>query len=199
MIYMIKKYQVLTILSILIIYSCSNIPISNLAPLLKTVIVGNKSIEVNEDVIASRSFSFIKVDIGRNSSAILSLLKINDGILIWSSGEGIRLYTLNGKIIRTEGLEYNLDFISRPTFNLQSKVYKNYLFFRNPDAQVTQISKLTRNDKYPNEFTENFEIVGLRWKKENVYMLDNANKMVIYSEQWVHPKLPKFKLSYYYK
>lgn len=146
-------------------YSCSNIPISNLAPLFKTVVVGNKSIEVNEDVIASRSFSFIKVDIGRNSSAILSLLKIKDGILIWSSGDGIRLFTLNGKIIRTEGLDYNIDFISKPSFHLQVNDHKNYLLFLNPDEQVVSISRLSRDDKNFYEFREIVEVVGFNWKK----------------------------------
>lgn len=198
MISMIKKYQSLLIFSLLM-YSCSNIPISNLAPLFKTVVVGNKSIEVNEDVIASRSFSFIKVDIGRNSSAILSLLKIKDGILIWSSGDGIRLFTLNGKIIRTEGLDYNIDFISKPSFHLQVNDHKNYLLFLNPDEQVVSISRLSRDDKNFYEFREIVEVVGFNWKKENVYRVNEVNNMVIYSEQWVHPRLPKFKLSYYYK
>ena len=94
---MIKK----VLLTIFVVNSCSYISYTEILPTIRSVVIGAGDIEINQSYIDSKEYSFAKFKIGRSSIAILSLAYIKDGVFEWVSSSNERIFTFNGKIIKT--------------------------------------------------------------------------------------------------
>ena len=216
---MIKIIGALIIISIL--HGCSSISYSQVIPLAKTAIIGVDDIELTNEFIESKQYSFAKVKVGRSAVAIMSLATIQNGLFKWLSGTGEVIYTYNGKVIKTEGLIYNTHLFSHSNFSLNKSKESLFSFdlqLDQPEAFLSQKSFVSFNPKPSNfrsllnsfytpkvannsllYFEESIKTENLRWNFTNKYWVDPSTGMVLKAEQSVHPRLPKINIEYYYK
>lgn len=193
---MIKKLA----LTGLAISSCSYISYSDAVPLIKTALVGVEDIEITDEFIAKREYSFAKFKMGRSGVAILTLAYINDGIFEWVSSTNEKIFTYNGKIIRTEGLVNNINILNiddliGPSYGA-NKQYSLLVKLTNPSAVVEHRSQYTFTK---NLITEKVFIPSLNKNFENLYYVSQSNGRIAKTIQIIHPRLPKIEIDFYYK
>ena len=202
---MIKPVKIFSIL--LFFSSCSAVSYSELGPLVKTAVLGSPDIEISQDYVADKEYSFARMRLGRSATAILTLSRIENDIFIWVSGNNEKIYTYNGKVIKIDGLIHNFESYNYKLFDLQSLLnkeihsYEMDIFFINSDAFVSQAVSL--EIQRPNNETlhiiENINTNGFRWKVTNEYWIDSNSRLPVKSHQHIHPHLPKIEIDYYFK
>ena len=206
MIFMIRIPLVLLLLS-----SCSIISFGNLPELVKNSIVG-VDIEITEEFYNSQPYSFAKMKIGNSIIAITILSNVRNGTYLWIAGDGERIHTRNGKIIRTEGLKHDVEVLD--TINLGQLSYRDFdselsafneilLQLDNPHAIIEQSLTVTEvgiDKSFFNTmlYKESFSSGKLTWNKDNFYWVDPTGR-VIRTEQYIHPKMPKIVIEFFYK
>jgi len=184
--------------------NCSIVSYSEVIPLAKLAITGADDLEITDDFIELKTYSFAKVRIGRSAIAIFSLVEIDkNGSFKWISGEGEMLTTFNGKIVKLENSLYNTEFITFSGFQPKEGVddmalhYDVMLF--NPKAFITQdVIIQSYKNKSNFKIVESVKTNGFKWNFENEYLF-NERARVIYSRQIIHPKVPAIEINFYYK
>lgn len=206
MIYMIKfKFQFFLLLLLLFLVSCSSISYNQVLPLIKEAAFGSPDIELSNEFIAKQEYSFIRIDMGKGANIIMVLQSIDSNFYTWISSTGEKIITYNGKVIKSEGLIYNLGYINPEIFKLFSGSESNVgifnLMLENPRAFIEQEFKIKLIDdgKGPLLFREEISIPILNNKYNNFYWMDRSSGRVIRSKQSIHPKLPKLYIDYVYK
>lgn len=197
----------ITSIFLLMASSCSVTSYSELAPLIKTAVVGTPDIEVSDEYINNKQYSFARMRLGRASTAILILSRIENNVFVWVSGDSEKIYTFNGRVIKTEGLVHNFEsydyhlFNPKPLSHSGLSSYQIDLFFKNPDAFVSQDIVLNIN-KSSDDILHIFESIktnGFKWNVTNEYSLNNVTGLPIKAVQFIHPHLPKIEIDYYFK
>jgi hypothetical protein len=181
-------------------------------------------IEINESFLASKEFSFIKVRLGRSLVSTMTLSKIDDDIYEWVGAEQKqRIYTKHGKIIKTLGLDYDVQIINHSDFSLKDGSngmhFINFIAPTGMFKQNYEIKALSakKSAKLLNRFLgdsrksygsnevlevkileENFKTGMFWWNKKNLYLLNSSNR-VTKSKQYIHPYLNPIELEFYYK
>ncbi len=193
---MIKKLA----LTGLILSSCSYVSYSDALPLIKTALVGVEDIEISNEFIAQREYSFAKFKMGRSGIAILTLAYVNNDIFEWVSSTNEKIFTYKGKIVKTEGLlsninVLNIDALIESDFGT-SKQFSLLINLTNPSAVIEHRSQYISTE---NLITESVFIPSLNKNVENFYYMNDSNGRVIRSIQSIHPRLPKIEIDFYYK
>ena len=193
----------LFIITVLLLSNCSVISYSEVFPLAKIAILGAEDIEINQEYLDSKQFSFAKVKVGRSAIAIFSLVDISEnGVYEWISGDGEILNTFNGKIINLSNSLYEVEFLQYKEFNdikVEELELHYDLFLNNPMAFVSQRASIrVENVSKGSVITENIETVGFKWTYTNSYTMNNIGR-VINTTQSIHPKLPEIQIFFYYK
>ena len=201
MIYMIR-FKIFFL--IICLNSCAGFDYFQAIPLIKNSLTGNKDIIISDDFINQREFSFAKIKIGRSSPVILSLESINENLYEWVSADQERIYTLNGKIIRTEGLIYNtnhLNIATPPNYNALPSTQLNLVMLTNPNAMIKQQSELYIHSSSEIDIIifEEIETSQYKWNFTNEYVVDKRTMLVKKSVQKIHPKLSEFNIEFFYK
>jgi hypothetical protein len=200
------------LLILLTLSSCSVITFGQFPSLAKDAIFG-VDYEITEEIFNSQPYSFAKVLIGKSIVAITVLSTVNNGVYTWVSADGEKIYTKDGKIIETFGLQNDMKIIN--SFNLQNIKFelikskeeaqeRTFLIeLDNPHALMSQETSFynTGIDKnYFNSmlFEERFETSKLKWEGVNYYWVDPQGR-VIKSVQNIHPRMPLVTIEFYYK
>jgi len=203
-----KNYSL--ILIFLFLQCCSSFNSYSLAATkARNILISSPAKEVTKSEYENFPYSFIKLKIGKSEDVIMSLVSITDGIFHWISSDRISIYTLEGRVVRTDGLIHDISLVNLDalnSFNLQ----KDYLVFnyRYPELySVHHKFKLKSNENISFHYLEDsievsrleFEVsIPLLNKKHNdVYYLSGGK--VISSIQKIHPMMPEFKLVFFYK
>jgi len=196
---------------VLFLTSCGNLPITYIQNFssVNSVFFGFPDYEVTEEIFNEYENSFIKVRFGRGPHAILILAYVEDNIYEWIGADSVKIYTLNGRIIKTAGLNSNIEIV-RPSDNifLMSDVYETINLF-NPDlissnihrsmnSRKTTIKKLGRSIQV-NRIVESFDLDLIGWSGVNLYYQNTTTGQIESSEQQIHPRLPNLKIEYYFK
>ena len=196
---------------VLFLSSCGNLPITYIQNFssVNSVFFGFPDYEVTEEIFNEYENSFIKVRFGRGPHAILILAYVEDNVYEWIGADSVKIYTLNGRIIKTAGLNSNIEIV-RPTDNmfLTSDVYETINLF-NPDlisstihrsmnSRKTTIKKLGRKIQV-NRIEESFDLDLIGWTGVNLYYRNTSSNQIESSEQIIHPRLPIAKIEYYFK
>ena len=196
---------------VLFLTSCGNLPITYIQNFssVNSVVFGFPDYEVTEEIFNEYENSFIKVRFGRGPHAILILAYEKDNVYEWIGADSVKLYTLNGRIVKTVGLNSNIEIL-RPSDNifLTSDVYETINLF-NPDlisstirrsmnSRKATIEKLGRNIQV-NRIKESFDLDLIGWSGVNLYYQNITTGQVEFSEQRIHPRLPTIKIEYYFK
>ena len=195
----------------LFLSSCNNLPITYIQNFssVNSVVFGFPDYEVTEEIFNEYENSFIKVRFGRGPHAILILAYEKDNVYEWIGADSVKLYTLNGRIVKTVGLNSNIEIL-RPSDNifLTSDVYETINLF-NPDlisstirrsmnSRKATIEKLGRNIQV-NRIKESFDLDLIGWSGVNLYYQNTTTGQIESSEQIIHPRLPIVKIEYYLK
>jgi hypothetical protein len=196
---------------VLFLSSCGNLPITYIQNFssVNSVVFGFPDYEVTEEIFNDYENSFIKVRFGRGPHAILILAYAEDNVYEWIGADSVKIYTLNGRIVKTVGLNSNIEIL-RPSDNifLTSDVYETINLF-NPDlisstihrsmnSRKATIKKLGRSIQV-NRIEESFDLDLIGWSGVNLYYQNTTTGQIESSEQRIHPRLPIVKIEYYFK
>ena len=196
---------------VLFLSSCGNLPITYIQNFssVNSVVFGFPDYEVTEEIFNDYENSFIKVRFGRGPHAILILAYAEDNVYEWIGADSVKIYTLNGRIVKTVGLNSNIEIL-RPSDNifLASDVYETVNLF-NPDlisstihrsmnSRKATIKKLGRSIQV-NRIEESFDLDLIGWSGVNLYYQNTTTGQIESSEQRIHPRLPTIKIEYYFK
>mgnify|MGYP005640385409 CR=1 FL=1 len=178
----------------------------------KGYITGFDSDVISEEVFKRYEYSFANVKIGRGEASTVVLAYIEDNVYEWRSNDGIKIFTVNGMIVKTEGFESDMTADKFDVLNSKnhSKEFISYLAFKNPDLYRSALyNKIFyhKTHKMPIErlggevnadiMTHTIELPIIKWKAKNQYYL--YNDIVIRTEQFIHPNMPKIKIDFYLK
>jgi len=191
--------------------SCGNLPIAYLQNFssVNNVVFGFPEYEITEDIYNEFDNSFIKIRFGKGPHAILVLAYVNDGIYEWVGADDVRIFTLDGRIIKTSGLTNNFEIIkplkriyhSSKTFEAIN-LYTPDLFLatleRSMDLDTSSITKLEKPIEV-NRIQEYFNVDIIGWKGVNTYYQNPSSKLIEASQQKIHPKLPQVRVEFYIK
>ena len=190
---------------LLVCSSCSYISYNQVLPLIKSATLGDSDIALTEEYIAKQPYSFARVDLGKAANIIMVLQKVDNNFYTWVSSTGEKVITLNGKIIKTEGLPHNLEFLNPTKFKLFSEE-PNYsgtydLLLKDPRAFVEQDFSISIIQNSPSELLieEKITMSILNRKYSNFYWVDKKSGKVIKTKQAINPKLPNVRLDFIYK
>jgi len=204
MIYM-TRYVTYIFGMLLVCSSCSYISYNQVLPLIKSATLGDSDIALTEEYIAKQPYSFARVDLGKAANIIMVLQKVDNNFYTWVSSTGEKVITLNGKIIKTEGLPHNLEFLNPTKFKLFSEK-PNYsgtydLLLKDPRAFVEQDFSISIIQNSPSELLieEKITMTILNRKYSNFYWVDKKSGKVIKTKQAINPKLPNVRLDFIYK
>ena len=196
---------------VLFLTSCGNLPITYIQNFssVNSVVFGFPDYEVTEEIFNDYENSFIKVRFGRGPHAILILAYAEDNVYEWIGADSVKIYTLNGRIVKTVGLNSNIEIL-RPSDNifLTSDLYETINLF-NPDlisstihrsmnSRKATIKKLGRSIQV-NRIEESFDLDLIGWSGVNLYYQNTTTGQIESSEQRIHPRLPIVKIEYYFK
>lgn len=215
MIYMIKrsaKYYLIFLLSSCSIDLFESFAYRDIFLFYKGYISGFDSDEISQEVFDKYEYSFANVKIGRGAASTVVLAYIKDGVYEWRSNDGIKIYTFNGMIIKTVGLQSDFE---TTYFNILDESYHGsehvtYIAFKNPDLyRSTAYNKVFKHKTHTallerlggqvntEIITHSFMLPVIKWDAQNKFYLYNDS--VISSEQYVHPNLPKIQMDFYLK
>ena len=201
------------ILLILIsITGCGNLPIAYIQNFseVNNVIFGFPDYEITDEIYENYDNSFMKIRFGRGPHAILILAYINDDVYEWIGSDDVRIFTYNGRIIRTIGLPHNFELTnySKDNFALDNSSY-DLINLYNPDLYSVKMervlqskeSKLDRLGEVIDIYriTERFRIESIGWTGKNIYYQNKETMNIEMLEQDIHPRLPTLKVEYYLK
>lgn len=208
---MIKIPHIIVLTAIFFIQACSNIPFplyqrsfENLSNglLLKDPIV------IDQDYIASKSFDSIRVRFGRSSSIIMVLLNESKGIKEWISADRGRIFTFNGKIIKTSGLKNDIELFAfnNPLIEGSDSYLVNYyepillnqlIKSNNRYLKTSSLKNIisSKRDVQVNIFEEITYNEKINWKSSNRYYYDLEGK-IVRAEQYIHPFIEKISIDF---
>jgi|TARA_B110000438_G_scaffold303771_1_gene367220 hypothetical protein len=196
-------------LVLLLISSCSFVEIKDIPAYSKLFIFGAPDIVITNEYYLEKPFSFAKVKLGRSGVVILSLRSIDKGTYSWIGEDGTRIYTRNGKIIQTFGLDHNVSYLTEWNYPFTLSYFKatSEIQLGNPTALLSQQSTLSfsheelinlEKDYQAKVFIEAFTSNQFKWSEENMYWVSERGR-VIKSIQKIHPNLEEIEITFYYK
>ena len=196
---------------LLFLSSCGNLPITYLQNFtsVNNVVFGFPENEITEEIFDEYESSFLKIRFGRGPHAILILAYVEDDIYEWAGADDVKIFTLDGRIIKTSGLTHNseilkpfkMDYSSKnlyETINLYNPDLYGATIKRSFDIRDETIKKLGQDIKV-NRIKESFRVDAIGWNGENIYYQNATSQQIESSEQKIHPRLPVAKLEYYIK
>lgn len=188
----------------LLLVSCNGIGISSdYFPLLletpKRMINNFKPYYPEDDYIQNQQSSFVTVELGQNN-AILVLKSIEKDIFTWVGLDDVVLKTYKGFVIRTIGLEHNLEIIN-PISSIDSMLNNNnntlLLNFDNPRLYELSAS-LERIYQSTDMIELELDSDDINWSVE-INVEYEPNGLPAVSNQSLHPFLKSARLRFYYK
>ena len=166
---------------------------------------------VSVDEFLESQYSFVSIKFGRAESVRLVLaFVLEDGLLEWRSADNISVFTKNGIIVKTDGLDsdfQNHNFSLSELINNGSQETKVSL--TNPDLYYASALNTISQDKTleidyldqvvsVTKFDHEIHLPTIKWKSRNTYYVDNSGNILL-SLQEIHPMMPEMQLTFYYK
>jgi hypothetical protein len=205
-------FMIRIFLILISITGCGNLPIAYVQNFseVNNVIFGFPDYEITNEIYENYDNSFMKIRFGRGPHAILILAYINDDVYEWIGSDDVRIFTYNGRIIRTIGLPHNFELTnySKGNFVIDNSSY-DLINLYNPDLYSVKLEKMLQSkeskldrlgeaiDVY--RITERFRIESIGWTGKNIYYQNKETLNIEMLEQDIHPRLPTLKVEYYLK
>jgi hypothetical protein len=204
------------ILLIILISSCSNIPLSyykSSYEALRESLLKLDSVELNETYMKEKKFPILKLRFGSSRSIILVLVDETDEIKRWISADKIFIYTYKGKVIETKGMQndFKINDYSFPNqITDGSKYIDTYIIdFFEPKLlnqyaistfEIMESKKIDhpvkgRDPIIASRIKETVEIDGINLRYKNVFYFNSEGKL-LRTEQKIHPFLNKVSIDF---
>ncbi len=107
------RHKLFLLLMTLQLSSCAYISFSDSLPVMKAAIVGFESTPVTIKEFEKNEYSFIVAKFNRGQEARMILSQINyKGIETWVGPKGVKIFILNGRILKTEGFDHDFEVIN---------------------------------------------------------------------------------------
>ena len=215
MIYMTKFLSILGLL--LFLGSCElSFPLYQLIYQSGKTFVGNtQDTQISEETFESIEYAFIRASFGIGSpKSILVLVREDNNVLEWISSESEKIFTYNGKIIKTSGLPHDIEIINYedfPEFS-NSLIESRYLIanFMNPELlyQEQHLKLIKKNNKEISNhiigkpaiktllYKESIYMPKIYWKVENSYFVNFNSGRIERTVQKIHPDLPPLTIDF---
>jgi len=203
------KQKTLLLLTIFQLSSCAYISFADSLPLMKAAIVGFENIPVTIEEFENNKYSFIVAKFNRGQEARMILSQINArGIETWVGPKGVKIFILNGRVLKTEGFDHDYEVIDWTDLDMGSEqtnlvilskpkaMFKRSLFRDLP--QETFIDFHFEGSIETTVVQENIYFHELSYRKQNFYWFGNDGK-IKRTRQFVNPKLPQLTIDFFYK
>jgi hypothetical protein len=203
------KQKTLLLLTIFQLSSCAHISFSDSLPLMKAAIVGFENIPVTIEEFENNKYSFIVAKFDRGQEARMILSQINArGIETWVGPKGVKIFILNGRVLKTEGFDHDYEVIDWTDLDMGSEqtnlvilskpkaIFKRSLFLDLP--QETFIDFHFEGSIETTVVQENIYFHELSYRKQNFYWFGNDGK-IKRTRQFINPKLPQLTIDFFYK
>lgn len=197
--------------ALLFLSSCGNLPIAYIQNFssVNNVVFGFPEYEITENIYQEYENSFMKIRFGRGPHAILILAYIRDDVYEWVGADNVKIYTLNGRIIKTSGLTNNIEILKASDKLYSSEEVFETINLYNPTLLMTTLKRSSEirdktiiklGKKIPvNRIEETFSVDSIGWRGSNVYYRNALSNSIEMVEQKIHPRLPVVKIEYYIK
>ena len=169
--------------------------------------------QISSDTLDDINYAFIRASIGKGSSkSILILSREQEGILEWISESSEKIYTLNGKIVKTQGLSHDINIINLDALadfpqldqtSLLVNFYEPALY-----SQIQNISLASKGlttvmnpvkggkDIQVELLIEKVDMNRIFWKTKNRYYINISTGLLERTEQTIHPDLPPISIDF---
>lgn len=182
---------------------------------IRSQLPGGKLVPVSEEFYLAQPYSFAFFKYGRKDPILLVLADIDNGIYQWVSEDRDSIFTdKNGMIIKTRGLNndiflqnFNNEGLSIGNIDINS-FYSNYYDpeLLNILSYIDQKSSLDISydyfvgDNIPAiQYLVNKSVPAIKFYSEDVFVLEESKKGMLYSRQKIHPHLPYIEMRFYLK
>ncbi|MEL0208292.1 MAG: YjbF family lipoprotein, partial [Gammaproteobacteria bacterium] len=162
--------------AVFLISSCNSFVLTDPAIYINDYFFGFESDNVSAQAYSNSEYSFANIKIGRGPAANVVLAYINDGIYEWRSNDGIIIYTNNGIIVKTLGLEKDVNYGIDQLINFSStEDFTSVGSLYGPDLIKTPIKhKFLKKDEFKaierlgktvmsNVFIHQINIPSIKW------------------------------------
>lgn len=153
--------------------------------------------EVSDEFIESFPYSFAIVTVGRSPEYRLVLVDIEDNTYEWISADYVRIFTKNGRIVKTFGLQHDIEYRNFADITTKPVISQSMIvdYFEPPLYSVM----IEANYSYDGDVViEDILSSALGWRGQNKYKISKTGD-VIETEQMIHPFLPVIKMKFYPK
>lgn len=182
------------------------------ANFIKGYALGFPEDTVSQEKLKSINASVANIKIGRGPSSLVVLAYVQNGSHEWVSNDGVKVFTRSGQVFKTMGLASDVTYqpINYQDISLHGTSFITTASFYQPDLFLTSVENIIVKEekmavlvKEGQEieatlYKHNFYIPSIKWGGVNKYFVDE-NGLIIRSEQELHPKLPVFKIDFFYK
>ncbi len=206
----------LLFLAVFFVSGCSMIDTSKIAPgyseaykAFSNIIFGYNTDEISIEVINGIPYASALVKIGNGPRGLVILEEMSKNKFTWISADEIYFVTMNGRIIRTAGLENNLIDVTQPDIHsiIDDLEYsQEYFYYNSYDFPELKNLELRAKIKFINRqevnllsgnrelrmFEEVIESSVLGWKVSNFYWIDDSN-FIWKSIQHISPLIPQIE------
>jgi len=207
-----KKYNL--IIPILLLGSCSTFDTSRFAPgyleafeSIKNLVYGYNDNFISPEIIEKIPYASLTMSIGKGPKGLMILESKKENKSTWVSADEVYILESSGKIVKTRGLNNNLDEIlyTIDFSNLKeidtNLVYDYYMSFSEPklynlklqvkfEKKERELINLLNQEIFLTLIEEKIISSDLGWNVTNQYWIDD-NSFIWKSVQTISPKVPK--------
>ncbi|MDA7576260.1 YjbF family lipoprotein [Gammaproteobacteria bacterium] len=208
------KSLILT-LAFLCLSSCGNFfTLEQTQQLFKDNILGKPDLDVTKELFDSFEYSFAKIKVGKSSPIIVVLVSADKDLMHWISSERVSFYTVHGKIIKTSGLDHDINYLDYPITQKISNIVnidESYqIDFLNPqlysalslsrfEFKDNRIINYLEDDIQTITYSELLSMPQINWRHTNQYIWSSDYNKVIKTIQKFHPFVDEIVMEFYYK
>ena len=154
--------------------------------------------DVSDQFIDSFPYSFAIASIGRSPEYRLVLVNIVNDTYEWISADYVRIFTKKGRIVKTIGLQHDVEFKKYIDISNNLPLTVNSLIVDYIEPQLYNVILEVKYKHQNNIVMEEFSSSILNWNGLNLYKISDSGD-VIETEQSIHPFVPKIKMKFYIK
>ena len=183
---------------LLFLSSCTLFPYDETITYARGYLFGFDGDIVLEEEYAERQFSFLNLKIGRSPSINMVLAYVDDGRQEWRSNDDLRLFTRDGIIEKSVGLNSDIDV----------KYENAFISLTNPDLrqsplEIELIKEAPITFNYLGEDVEalykayRYNVPSIGW--EQIVEVISKDNVPLRTIQQLNPLMPKTRIDFYFK
>ena len=197
-------------LTCILLSSCVNHEYRQLLGAAKNNFIGVDDIPINQNFLATKNYSFIKVRQGKSAIAIMTLLSINNNEFEWIGSDAVRIKTKFGRVIETYGLQHDSLVLGPAQSMPLDDLHDASILVRLDDPTATfsldvtyekDFSEIFLDQEYlAHEVKESFKSNSkAHWSGLNTFWFDSSSDLPIKTNQQTHPFEEPLEIEFYYK